>query len=137
MTLRTLAVQEARFSLVFFDVDRIVSVVETRKLQAVIPGSRKVIGTRVQVKDGKETYEAEIRDQSNDKKVMNEKLNEVDACVEDEASTTSSDNAQPQPIPNSKRDKQAKKRKDTQNPKQNKKPRKQKEVSLSCITTVI
>ena len=137
MTLRTLAVQEARFSLVFFDVDRTFSIVETRKLQAVIPGSRKIIGTRVQVKDGKETYEAEIRDQNNDKKVMNEKLNEVDACVEDEASATSGENAQPQPIPNSKRNKQTKKRKNTENPKQNKKPRKQKEVSLSCITILI
>ena len=137
MILRTLAVQEARFSLVFFDVDRTFSIVETRKLQAVISGSRKITGTRVQVKDGKETYEAEIRDQNNVKKVMNEKLNEVDACVEDEASATSGENAQPQPIPNSKHDKQTKKRKNTENPKQNKKPRKQKEVSLSCITILI
>ena len=99
MTLRTRTLgQEAKFSLVFFDVDRTFSIVEMRKLQVVTPEASRVIGARVQVKIGKEIFEAKIRDQSNDKNVFEEKLNEVEEAdsINSVSDTTDTVNNLPQ-----------------------------------------
>jgi hypothetical protein len=61
MTLRTLTkCQEAKLSLVYFEVDETYSIVETRKLQTTIPGALKEQGSKVKVKSGRDVFEAEI-----------------------------------------------------------------------------
>lgn len=80
MTLRTLTKsQEAKFSLIFFGVDRTFSITEKRKLQAKHPGTDKVLGSKVTVKSGKQVFDAEIVCQSNDQRVLEEKLKDRDS----------------------------------------------------------
>ena len=61
MTLRTLtACQEAKFAWVFFEVDKTFSIVDTWKLKTKIAGAIKQQGCTVNVKSGRDIFEAEI-----------------------------------------------------------------------------
>lgn len=92
MTLRTLTTsQEARFSLVFFEIDETYSIVETRKLQVLTSGAERIRASKVQVKIGRQMFEAEIVEQSNSQNDLEKHL----ANIETVSNSTTSDQQQP------------------------------------------
>ena len=52
--------KEAKFALVYFAIDETFSILETRKLVTETCDHPKARGSKVQVKSGKDVYEAEI-----------------------------------------------------------------------------